>query len=79
MYCYYMRIFCGSALEVTLLGKNMYACKIKKDMRCGVRTEVTIRKTVLWDTVSCRMVEINESSEIIYCVYHADGNFTFTK
>jgi len=74
-----MRILCGSALEVTLLGKNMYTCTIKKDMRCGVRTEVTIKKTVFWGTVSCRMVEINKTSQIIYCVYHADGNFKFTE
>jgi hypothetical protein len=47
-------------------------------MRFGVSTEVTIKKTVFWDTMSCRMVEINKPSEIIYFVYHADGNFTFT-
>jgi hypothetical protein len=57
----------------------MNTCTVKKNMRFGVRTEVTIEKTVFWDTVSRRMVEINKPSEIIYCVYHADGNFTFTK
>ena len=72
-----MRILCGSALAFTLLGKNMNTCTLKKDIRFGVRTEDTIKKTVFWGTVSCRMVEINKPSEIIYCVYRADGNITF--
>jgi len=46
----------------------MNTCTIKKDMRFGVRTDVTIKKTVYWDSVSCRMVEISKPSEIIYCL-----------